>query len=182
MAQEIPAEALADNQVRSNTVRLLTAHRAKGLEWPLVFVVGVQEDVWPDLRMRQTLLQADRIGRNEELLPATTSEALLAERRLFYVALTRAKDKVVVTAVLEAGAEDGQAPSRFMEELRDSGAVLSETNVPGRPQRALSPDGIVAQLPRTLADRHVTSIAAGSRGTASQTSCFWIQIATDCKP
>ncbi len=151
-AQEIPAEALADNQVRSNTVRLLTAHRAKGLEWPVVFVVGVQEDIWPDLRMRQTLLQADRIGRNEELLPTTTSEALLAERRLFYVALTRAQHEVVVTAVLEAVSDDGQAPSRFMQELRESGAAISDLKLTGRPQRALSSDGIVAQLRRTLAD------------------------------
>ncbi|MBU6347616.1 MAG: PD-(D/E)XK nuclease family protein, partial [Actinomycetales bacterium] len=152
MAQEIPAEALADNQVRANTVRLLTAHRAKGLEWPLVFVVGVQEDVWPDLRKRQTLLQADLIGNQQELMPLTTHEALIGERRLFYVALTRAQSRVIVTAVLEEGKDEGFAPSRFMEELRVSGAEISDLQISGRPTRALSADGIVAGLRRILAD------------------------------
>ena len=150
-AQEIPAEALADNQVRSNTVRILTAHRAKGLEWPLVIVAGVQEDLWPDLRMRQTLLQADRVGNNIELLPTTLAEALVAERRLFYVALTRAMQRVVVTAVFEDRKEEGEVPSRFIDDVRLSGAIVTSEHLPGRPARALSADSIVAELRRTLA-------------------------------
>ena len=46
-----------------DAVRLMTAHRAKGLEWRLVVIAGVQEGVWPDLRRRGSLLEADRIGR-----------------------------------------------------------------------------------------------------------------------
>jgi len=151
-AQEIPAEALADNQVRSNTVRILTAHRAKGLEWPLVIVAGVQEELWPDLRLRQTLLQADRIGDKTELMPTTLREALVAERRLFYVALTRAMQRVVVTAVFEDRSEQGEVPSRFIDDIRLSGATLTARHDAGRPARALSADSIVAQLRRTLAD------------------------------
>lgn len=150
-AQEIPAEALADNQVRSNTVRLLTAHRAKGLEWPLVIVAGVQEDMWPDLRMRQTLLQADRVGNNIELLPTTLAEALVAERRLFYVAMTRAMQRVVVTAVFEDRKDEGDVPSRFIDDVKLSGATISSEHLSGRPARALSADSIVAELRRTLA-------------------------------
>ena len=151
LAQEIPAEALADNQVRSDNVRILTAHRAKGLEWPLVIVAGVQEDLWPDLRRRQTLLQADLIGKDEQLMPTTTNEILVSERRLFYVALTRAMQQVIVTAVSEDQKDDGQAPSRFMDELRASGAVITEERLSGRPERALTPDGLVAGLRRILA-------------------------------
>ena len=40
-------------------MRLLTAHRSKGLEWRLVVVAHVQAEAWPDLRRRSTLLQAD---------------------------------------------------------------------------------------------------------------------------
>ena len=61
-AQEIPADTLADRGVRGEAVRLLTAHRSKGLEWRLVVVAHVQEGAWPDLRRRDSLLQADRIG------------------------------------------------------------------------------------------------------------------------
>ena len=51
-AQQIPADTLAERGVRGAAVRLLTAHRAKGLEWDLVVVAGVQEGRWPDLRRR----------------------------------------------------------------------------------------------------------------------------------
>ena len=62
VAQQIPADTLAERGVRGSAVRLLTAHRAKGLEWRLVVVAHVQQEGWPDLRRRTTLLRADRIG------------------------------------------------------------------------------------------------------------------------
>jgi superfamily I DNA/RNA helicase/RecB family exonuclease len=145
-AQEIPADTLADRGVRGQAVRLLTAHRSKGLEWRLVVVARVQEGAWPDLRRRDSLLQADRIGR-EGLQPALTRSAMLAEeRRLFYVACTRARQRLVVTAVASPD-DDGEQPSRFIHELgRDP-----EHRV-GRPRRPLSMAGLVAELRRTLAD------------------------------
>ncbi|MCW2797324.1 ATP-dependent DNA helicase [Nocardioides sp.] len=145
-AQEIPADTLADRGVRGAAVRLLTAHRAKGLEWRLVVVAHVQEGAWPDLRRRDSLLQADRIGA-EGLLPPLTRTAMLAEeRRLFYVACTRARQRLVVTAV-QSPDDDGEQPSRFVHELgRDP-----EHRV-GRPRRPLSMTGLVSELRRTLAD------------------------------
>ncbi len=145
-AQEIPADTLADRGVRGEAVRLLTAHRSKGLEWRLVVVAHVQEGAWPDLRRRDTLLQADRIGR-VGLQPALTRTAMLAEeRRLFYVACTRARQRLVVTAVASPD-DDGEQPSRFVHELGRE----PEHRV-GRPRRPLSMAGLVAELRRTLAD------------------------------
>ena len=46
-AQEIPADTTREAEVRGRGVRLLTAHRAKGLEWAVVVVAGVQEGLWP---------------------------------------------------------------------------------------------------------------------------------------
>ena len=145
-AQEIPADTLADRGVRGEAVRLLTAHRSKGLEWRLVVVAHVQDGAWPDLRRRDTLLQADRIG-PDGLLPPLARPAMLAEeRRLFYVACTRARQRLVVTAVRSPD-DDGEQPSRFVHELgRDP-----EHRV-GRPRRPLSMAGLVAELRRTLAD------------------------------
>ena len=60
--QEIAGDTLAERAVRDDCVRVLTAHRAKGLEWDVVVVAGVQEETWPDLRMRGSLLGADELA------------------------------------------------------------------------------------------------------------------------
>ncbi len=69
----------------------------------------VQEGAWPDLRRRDTLLHADRLGApGAGLVPPRTRGAVLAEeRRLFYVAVTRARQRLVVTAVASPD-EDGE--------------------------------------------------------------------------
>lgn len=150
-AQQIPADTLAERGVRGEAVRLLTAHRAKGLEWRLVVVAHVQEEVWPDLRRRDTLLRPDRIGAGVLQEPTTTREMLAEERRLFYVACTRARERLVVTAV-RATDDDGEQPSRFLAELLPEGADLGDRHRTGRPSRPLSLGGLVAELRRTAAD------------------------------
>ena len=145
-AQEIPADTLADRGVRGDAVRLLTAHRSKGLEWRLVVVAHVQEGAWPDLRRRDSLLGADRIGRDGVVPPLTRAALLAEERRLFYVACTRPRQRLVVTAVASPD-DDGEQPSRFLDEL---GRPVQHRA--GRPRRPLSMAGLVAELRRTVAD------------------------------
>ncbi|CAM5462865.1 DNA 3'-5' helicase OS=Streptomyces alboniger OX=132473 GN=CP975_23555 PE=3 SV=1 [Streptomyces alboniger] len=70
-AEDIAADTLTRRAVRPDAVRLMTAHRSKGLEWRLVVVAGVQEGLWPDLRRRGSLLEADRIGRDGLAEPLT---------------------------------------------------------------------------------------------------------------
>jgi superfamily I DNA/RNA helicase/RecB family exonuclease len=143
---DIAADTLTARTVRPDAVRLMTAHRAKGLEWPLVVVAGVQEGVWPDLRRRGSLLEADRIGR-DGLAPPLGQAALLAEeRRLFYVAATRARERLLVTAVRSA-ADDGDQPSRFLTELG-----VEPEHVTHRPRRPLAVAALVAELRATTVD------------------------------
>ncbi|MFE7586316.1 ATP-dependent helicase [Streptomyces gardneri] len=145
-AQDIAADTLTRRHTRPDAVRLMTAHRSKGLEWSFVVVAGVQEGLWPDLRRRGSLLEADRIGRDGLAEPLTPGALLAEERRLFYVAATRARDRLVVTAV-KAPAEDGDQPSRFLTEF---GAEPKE--VPGRPRRPLAVSALVAELRATTVD------------------------------
>ncbi len=196
--QQIPGDTLADKGVRGAAVRLLTAHRSKGLEWRLVVVAHVQEEGWPDLRRRSSLLRADRIGADASgagvLQPeVTTRELLMEERRLFYVACTRAAERLVVTAVRSSD-DEGEQPSRFLRELFAPGAFDGEltpiAHRSGRPRRPLSLGGVVAELRRTAADpeqplplreaaaRRLARLAAESLGArqlvpAADPSTWW---------
>ncbi len=149
-AQQIPADTLAQRVAPTRAVQLMTAHRAKGLEWPLVVVAGVQDGEWPDARWRSSLLQVERMG-PDGLRPLPSARSLVAEeRRLFYVACSRARTRLVVTAVA-SGSDDGDQPSRFVGELHahvndEEGRTLPVPE--NRPRRALSLRGAVAELRR----------------------------------
>ena len=85
-------------------ISLLTMHNAKGLEWPAVFIAGLEEGLFPHSRSRD----------NEE--------ALEEERRLCYVALTRAQKKLTLSWArmrrrYGGGAPEPTLPSRFVDEI-----------------------------------------------------------------
>ncbi len=157
--QEIVGDTLAERAVREDCVRILTAHRSKGLEWDVVVVAGVQEETWPDLRLRGSLLGAGELAetarpdpgpaRGADVDAATLAAKLLAEeRRLFYVAVTRARRRLVVTA---AGGEDtDQRPSRFLTELASDEVPIER--VADSRHRWLSMPALVADLRRAAAD------------------------------
>ncbi|GAB3621964.1 ATP-dependent DNA helicase [Mariniluteicoccus endophyticus] len=149
-SQQIPADTQREADVRGRGVRVMTAHRAKGLEWRLVVVASVQEGMWPDLRTRGSLLEADRLGRVAGRWgitdPPPTSARLAEERRLFYVACTRARERLVVSAV-EGTEGEGDQPSRFLGELG-----VKAVHVVGRPARPLTLPALVGELRRVAVD------------------------------
>ncbi|MGQ0465033.1 MAG: ATP-dependent helicase [Sporichthyaceae bacterium] len=149
--QQIPGDRPLPDPGGANAVSVMTAHRSKGLEWPLVVVTGVQEGVWPDLRRRGSFLSADRL-RPDGLAPAqTANERLAEERRLFYVAITRAAQRLLVTAVASPD-EAGDRPSRFLNELSLDELGVEAVTVHTRPVRSLSASGLVANLRAVLVD------------------------------
>ena len=159
-AQSLPGDSGAARAPMGETVRLLTAHASKGLEWDLVCVAGVQEGVWPDLRTRASLLGAeDLVDAAGGTDPATLDRRTLAlaeERRLFYVACTRARRRLLVTAVDGAveGGDDGATASRFLDLVAappaETDGVRPHTPLP----RQLTLPALVAELRRHLTDSH----------------------------
>jgi DNA helicase-2/ATP-dependent DNA helicase PcrA len=96
----------SDELEEAALLSLMTIHCAKGLEFPVVFLVGMEEDVFPNRNARET------------------EDGIEEERRLFYVAITRAQQKLYLTAARRRrmmGQEVLGMPSRFLRELPAEG-------------------------------------------------------------
>ena len=115
-AQEIPADTTREAEVRGRGVRLLTAHRAKGLEWAVVVVAGVQEGLWPAPGQGGAILDPAELLSDGLVGRPDSRESLADERRLFHLACSRARQRLIVTAVQGSDGEANQ-PSRFIAEL-----------------------------------------------------------------
>ena len=104
----------------SDRVALMTIHLAKGLEFPYVFIVGMEEDLFPSA------------------LSLNSRTELEEERRLFYVALTRAEERVFLSYTLSRyrwGKLIDAEPSRFIEEIDEAHveSILPETSYSYKP-------------------------------------------------
>ena len=106
-----------DNKENSDAVKLMTIHAAKGLEFPVVFLGGLEETLFPSA------------------MSINTREELEEERRLFYVAITRAKTKLHLSyanARYRFGQLQQNEPSRFLEEIDETYLDKSYAGSPSR--------------------------------------------------
>ncbi len=97
LISDIDEKNLSDNQVK-----LMTLHSAKGMEFPVVFIVGLEQGLFPLVRNRSNQDDEDE------------------ERRLFYVGLTRAMEKVFLSYAKNRqrfGMDSYQVPSKFLSEI-----------------------------------------------------------------
>ena len=139
-ALRLPQEVRGAQESDRDHVRLLSAHRAKGLEWELVVVASVQEGQWPDVRLRSDLLHVAELGPRGRIDGLTHADLLAEERRLMYVACTRARSWLVVSAVAER-VEGGLQASRFLAELGQEVEAM-----PARSASPMSAEGLIAAL------------------------------------
>ena len=119
-SSELPMDTLAARAQRREAVELLTPASAAGREWPMVIVAGIQQDVWPNLRLRGELLGSGELvaavehGANfrAHRSPLTLMQSIrFDELRSFSTAISRATQVLICTAV---SSEDEQ-PSQFLD-------------------------------------------------------------------
>ncbi len=168
-----------DSGHRPDAVALLTAHRSKGLQWPVVFICGADEGVWPDIKRRTGIFQPDKIQLDVDSQTVTLgslperSAVVAEERRLFFVACTRAQSKLYVSSTT-ADAEAGRSPSRFVTQLVGETPKASKEEV-ATPRARYSTSGLVAQLRRVASD----SSAASELRTAAAVRLAYLASLTD---
>lgn len=93
---------ISEGDDSSNKVALMTVHSAKGLEFEYVYIAGMEENIFPSLSM------------------VSSRQDIEEERRLFYVALTRAKKAVAISFAetrMRNGKHESNSPSRFIKEI-----------------------------------------------------------------
>lgn len=114
--QDIALYSNADYRKESDTVKMMTIHQAKGLEFPHVFITGLSEGIFPSMR---TIREYKKNGEEEE-------------RRLMYVAVTRAEKGLYLTESegYNQSTRMNKYPSRFLAEIRRTLLVSEGHAVP----------------------------------------------------
>jgi len=103
--EELALQSNSEEQTSQDAVHLMTLHHSKGLEFSLVFLVGMEEDLFPHINAKDS------------------STLLEEERRLCYVGMTRAKDHLFLTASRYRclfGSARVMHPSRFLKEIPET--------------------------------------------------------------
>ncbi|WP_123739553.1 ATP-dependent helicase [Salana multivorans] len=153
-AQDFATDTLAGTGERE-AVEVLTVASAAGREWDVVVVAGVQEDVWPDLRLRTRLL--DPVGVSDlatgrgagPVRPIDARRAVLwDERRLFASAVSRTHRHLLVTAVQD----NDTRPSVFLDVVDPRDPLSDELRPTVAAPPALDLRGLVARLRREVLD------------------------------
>jgi DNA helicase II / ATP-dependent DNA helicase PcrA len=160
----------ASMEISDSTVNVLSVHRAKGLEWDTVYVIDCTEGSFPMRSHGGSLEVPARL----RAVQSAADEHLAEERRLMYVAATRARKELILTYGDRHGSGMHRKPSRFLAELLDSPATEMHSREEQTSLELFAPRITSAsiQLPERMLQDGVYVL------TASQIEC-WLKCPQD---
>ncbi len=147
-AGDDPATAELDPD--TDAVAVLTVHKAKGLEFPIVFLPGMVAGRFPLNGRGDALALPAGLGRGA---PPTPELALAEERRLCYVAMTRARDELILSHAADYGGSRARRVSPFVLEALD---LPTAAGVPGAGAGAPTPEARLSAFERAAARPEAT--------------------------
>ncbi|MEW6515811.1 MAG: ATP-dependent DNA helicase [candidate division FCPU426 bacterium] len=153
LLDEVADEAGSEEmEAEADAVRVLTVHRAKGLEFPVVFLAGMAANRFPAVNRQAALSFPPELAKEE---PPPDDQTLAEERRLCYVAITRAAETLYLTAANDYGGSRRYKVSRFVMEALDMPEMIekqTQTSAMEQIRRAQDPMG-TEPVPLTLENR-----------------------------
>lgn len=178
--QDVAADTIVTRGADRDRVSILTPHAAAGRSWEIVFVAGVQEGAWPDLRLRGSLLGSedllDALAGRERSIRAAQQVVRHDEARLFHVALTRTRRRVDISAV-----RDGDdMPSPYLDVIAPP-VVAPDGAVTERPLTEVATPltlvGVVAALRRAVTAPADARAAPAERAAQAQQAATLARLA-----
>lgn len=140
-----------------DAVNVLTIHQAKGLEFPIVFLVGLVSGRFPSVHRRDPIPLPDALVKD---ILTTSDFHRQEERRLFYVGMTRAKEDLYLTSAQDYGGKRPRKPSLFVCEALDLPASQIKV-IKGSPLTAITRHGKAKPSPVTAADEELILLPRG---------------------
>jgi DNA helicase-2/ATP-dependent DNA helicase PcrA len=130
--QAMGSESVEEDDVWADRVQVLTIHKAKGLEFPVVFLVGLVQGRFPISTRREVLELPEPLIK--DILPSGDYH-LQEERRLFYVGMTRAREALYLTCAYDYGGKTVRKISQFVAEAMDLASRTPQANPSTATQR-----------------------------------------------
>ena len=156
-AGDDPATAEADLDI--DAVNVLTVHKAKGLEYPVVFMVSLVQNKFPPINRRDLIELPNTLVK--EIIPHGDVH-LQEERRLFYVGMTRAQRELYLTSALDYGGMRTRKVSQFVLEATDK-PRSDDQYVKTSPEEAIRQNAPVPETtsvtPRTIPEDEVLNLS-----------------------
>jgi DNA helicase II / ATP-dependent DNA helicase PcrA len=155
--------AIKEHELKTSedAVRLMTAHKSKGLEFDHVFIIGCTDKHWGNkpnrskIKMPHGLLQTSQVNSSAQ----ATIQANEDERRLFYVAMTRARKGITITYASKNANGRDQVPSIFLEEIDPQFTQkVDTTQIEEEATQRLQT--IFLNIPKETADTHEQEFAS----------------------